>query len=67
MYIHPFLLFVKLSLYLSNPCFLLLQGMLMMKGLIDRCLSQEVVVDQVKVKVKATKVELGELKAWKVV
>ena len=39
----------------------------MMKGLMDRCLSQEMVADQVRAKVRATEAELGELKVWKVV
>ena len=44
----------------------------MMKGLMDHCVSQATVVDHVRVRVEATgveatEVELGELKAWKVV
>ena len=38
-----------------------------MKGPMDRCLSQETMVDHVRVKAEATEVELGELKAWKVI
>lgn len=38
-----------------------------MKGLMDRCLSQETMVDHVRAKAKATEAELGELKAWKVI
>ena len=34
----------------------------MMKGLMDCCLSQETVVDHVRVKAEAMMVELGELK-----
>ena len=39
----------------------------MMKGLMGRCLSQEMVVDRLRAKAEMTKVELRELKAWKVV
>ena len=39
----------------------------MMKGLMDHCVSQATVVDRVRVRAEATEVELGELKAWKVV
>lgn len=39
----------------------------MMKGLMDCCLSQKMVVDRVRAKVKVTEAKLGELKAWKVV
>ena len=35
----------------------------MMKGLMDLCLSQEMVVDRVRAKAKVTEAELGELKA----
>ena len=52
---------------LSNTCFLFLQGVLMMKDLMNRCVSQAKVVDRVKAKAKVTEAELGELKAWKVV
>ena len=38
-----------------------------MKGLMDRCLSQETMVDHVRAKAEATEAELGELKAWKVI
>ena len=38
----------------------------MMKGLMDRCVSQATVVDHVRARVEASKDELGELKAWKV-
>ena len=50
-----------LSLYFSNIFFLFLQGVLMMKGLMGRCLSQEMVVNCLRVKAKTTEVELGEL------
>lgn len=39
----------------------------MMKGLMDRYLSQETVVDHLRIKVEKTEEELMELKAWKVV
>ena len=62
-YVSVFLSFLSCCFFiLSNPCFLFLQGVLIMKGLMDCCLSQETVVDHVKVKVEATMVELGELK-----
>ena len=38
-----------------------------MKGLMDRCLSQETMVDYVRAKAEATEAELRELKSWKVV
>lgn len=38
-----------------------------MKGLMDRCLSQETMVDHVRAKAEAIEAELGELKAWKVI
>ena len=39
----------------------------MMKGLMGRCLSQEMVVNCLRVKAETTEAELGELQAWKVV
>ena len=39
----------------------------MMKGLMEHCMSQVMVVDHAKAKAKATEAELKELKAWKVV
>ena len=39
----------------------------MMKGLMDHCVSQVMVVDHVTARAKALKAELGELKARKVV
>ena len=39
----------------------------MMKGLMDRYVSQATMVDCVRAKAKATKAVLGELKAWKVI
>ena len=36
-----------------------------MKGLINRCVSQVTVVDRVRSRAEASKVELSELKAWK--
>ena len=50
-------------LFFSNLGFGCLQGVLMMKGLMDHCVSQATVVDHVRVRVEATEVELGELKA----
>lgn len=41
--------------------------MLMMKGLIDYCLSHETALERVRAKAKATVEELEELKAWKVI
>ena len=39
----------------------------MMKGLMDRCMAREKLVDRLKEKVKAAKMERNELKAlWKV-
>ena len=39
----------------------------MMKGLMDCCVSQAMVVDHVRAKAEVTEAELGELKAWKVI
>ena len=39
----------------------------MMKGRMDRCVSQAMVVDRVRARVEASEAELGELKAWKAV
>ena len=39
----------------------------MMKGLMEHCMSQVMVVDHARAKAKAKEVELRELKAWKVV
>jgi len=52
---------------LSNPGFLYSQGVLMMKDLMDCCVSQATVVDCVRAKAEASEAKLGELKAWKVV
>ncbi|XP_075640614.1 uncharacterized protein LOC142612399 [Castanea sativa] len=43
----------------------LAQGVLMAKGLMDRCLTQEKTLDCVRAKSKATGEELDELKLWK--
>lgn len=42
-------------------------GVFMMKGLMDRCMSQATVVDHVRARAEVSEAELGELKAWKVV
>lgn len=39
----------------------------MIKGLMDCCMSQAIVVDHVRARVEASEAELGELKAWKAV
>ena len=39
----------------------------MMKGLMDCCLSQEIVVDCVRAKAELKEAKLGELNTWKVV
>ena len=39
----------------------------MMKGLMDRCVSQARVVDHVRARVEASEAELSELKAWKAI
>ena len=39
----------------------------MMKGLMDRSVSQAMVVDRVRARVEALEAELGELKAWKAI
>jgi len=38
-----------------------------MQGLMNRCLSQETMVDHLREKAESSKVELRELTAWKVV
>lgn len=62
MYIHFVIFSVKLSPYFLALVFLIFARMLMMKGLMDHCLSQEMVVDRVRMEA-----ELGELKVWKAV
>ena len=49
----------------SNFRSLFLQGVLMMKGLMDLCISQETVVGRLREKVETTKTELRELYAWR--
>ena len=39
----------------------------MMKGLMDHCMSQVMVVDHVRARADESEAELGELKAWKVI
>ncbi|XP_075671828.1 uncharacterized protein LOC142641308 [Castanea sativa] len=46
--------------------FSLTQGVLMAKGLMDRCLAQERALEQVRAKAKATVEELDELKLWRI-
>ena len=41
--------------------------MLMMKGLMGRCLNHETALDRIKAKARSTEDELVELKAWKTV
>ena len=48
---------------LSNPGFRCLQGVLMMKGLMDHCVSRATVVDRVRARAEALEAELAELKA----
>ena len=45
----------------------MLVGVLMIKGLMDRCMSQATVVDHVRARAEALEAELGELKAWKAI
>lgn len=42
-------------------------GVFMIKGLMDRHMSQATVADHVRARVEVLEAELGELKAWKVV
>ncbi|XP_075660982.1 uncharacterized protein LOC142630815 [Castanea sativa] len=44
----------------------LAQGVLMAKGLSDRCLAQERALERVRAKAKATAEELDELKLWRI-
>ncbi|XP_075665687.1 uncharacterized protein LOC142635417 [Castanea sativa] len=46
--------------------FSLTQGVLMAKGLLDRCLAQERALERVRAKAKATAEELDDLKLWRV-
>lgn len=39
----------------------------MMKGLMDHCVSQAMVVNHVRARVEVSEAELGELKTWKVI
>ena len=41
--------------------------MLMMKGLMGRCLNHETVLDHIREKARAMEDELAELKAWKTI
>ena len=61
----PFSLFFPSSCLVINPFFF--QAMLMMKGLMGRCLNHETTLDHIRVKVNSTEDELNELKAWKTV
>ena len=49
----------------SCCCLCFLQGVLMMKGLMDRCVSQEMVVACLKKKLSAKDTKVQELLAWK--
>ena len=60
----PFFCFVLL-LSRSNLHFLFLQGVIMMKDLMDRCAPHKTVMSHLKEKVEARKTELRELMAWK--
>ena len=61
----PFSLFFPSSCLVTNP--FVFQAMLMMKGLMGRCLNHETALDHIRVKVNSTEDELNELKAWKTV
>ena len=54
-----------LLLSCSKPCFCFLQGVVMMKGLIDRCVSHEMVLGRLREKLGAKETEMQELLAWK--
>ena len=54
-----------LLLSCSKPCFCFLQGVVMMKGLIDRCVSHEMVLGRLKEKLGTKETEMQELLAWK--
>ena len=63
-HLSPFSYFVLL-LSCSNLCFIFLQGVVMMKGLMDRCTSHETVMSRLREKVEAREMELRELMTWK--
>ena len=58
---YPFIVFI---LY-TNMCFLFLYGVLMLKGLMDRCTSHKTVISCLREKVEARDSKLRELTAWK--
>ena len=60
----PFLCFLTFPSFLPFFCF---QAMLMMKGLMGRCLNHETTLDRIKAKTRSIEDELVELKAWKTV
>ena len=61
---HPSFL---LSLPLNPPPLLFVfQAMIMMKGLIGRCLNKETALDRVRADVESLEDELNQLKSWKV-
>ena len=60
-----------LFLFLSSTCLVTklfcFQAMLMMKGLMGRCLNHEMALDCVRAKAQLVEADLGELKAWRTV
>ena len=62
--------FVPFLCFLTFPSFLpffYFQAMLMMKGLMGRCLNHETTLDRIKAKARLTEDEIVELKVWKTV
>ena len=57
----PFLSFFPSSCLVTNP--FVFQVMLMMKGLMGRCLNHEMTLDHIRVKATSTEDELNELRA----
>jgi len=59
------LTFVHSILFLSNPSNFLFQSLIMMKGLMDRCLNHETALERVRAKAEQMEDELGQLNKWK--
>ena len=54
-----------LSFYLTLLLTFLFQSLIMMKGLMDRCINREMALERVRAKAEQTKDELGQLNKWK--
>ena len=50
---------------LCDGLFSSLQSLVMMKGLLDRCLNRESALDRVRAKAEQTEEELGQLHQWR--